>query len=1093
MVRSRLHSIELLESRIAPATFSWNVDRDGNWTSASNWFNVTTGQANDGYPNGVDDIAIFEGHITDDRFIRIRRELGESITLGGLVLTGDISGGFTCSYTISGDLNFEVSSGSASIYASTGFHQINGSSVSTTLRDPLVVTVAGAHLEIMGYMNEGNGSHGLTKQGSGVLRLSDVGDGANTYTGTTMVLEGTLELDRTSAPFAGPLIIGGDNSSATVKLLEPNQIPDTVPVSVLKNGTLDFNGQADTLGSLTLVPTARVLSTLGSTKLAGDLTVTNPSGQPASISLGEALTLTSGNHNFQVAAGVNLEIQTLFGSGLGPSDSLVKTGAGTLILGGKYHNGYAGTIRVDEGTLALAKGFESAAVAGDLVIGDSATPAVLRFDVDHQINDAASITIGRSGTLNLNGHVESVRALTLLTGASTSAKVMTGSGTLTLSDGITIPGNALADTPVSIAGKLQFTADTISFDVGTTLSGAALDFSAAIESSAEAVLVLTGGGATRFSGAATTLPSTIRVEEGTLELAKTPGATAAIRGELIIGSLAGDAAAVRLVTDNQIASLAPVTIFGGATLDLNGHNTTVGPLTIHALAGQPARVVGGGGVLSLGVRIAFAVSAETAGEVQLELDGQLDPAGKPLAFAPAGIPSPGDTFTLISAIPNGALTPFSNAAEGGTALTPGGNFNVTYIGGDGNDLVATPLFISPTIAANGRSATFVDADGDLVTVKLTRGLLSSDQFLILAAGDRGGGQLASLDLRGAADDMKKMALTITAKRPRGGSGDGLVAVGAIEGESLDSVTIKGDLGRIEVADDGVTTPGLKKLAVESLGMRGITTQGAGGNLVSHIEGPIGALSVRQDIAGAELSSDGRIGQVKVGGSIEGGDVNSGSLVADEFGAVTIGGDLAAGQIISTRKIAGVTIGGSILGGAIRAGDDLGKLTVRKDVVGSEDTPVLITARGKEMPTAKADLAIGQITVGGRVEWAQFLAGYGIDTVPDALNGDASIGAVSVGKEWIASDLVAGVDAGADGFFGGVDDVLIGSGADTLVARIASINIKGFTRGSAIAGDGFGIVAQEIGKLTIAKSKQPLTTGVDILTIALDAFAREDVV
>jgi hypothetical protein len=66
----------------------------------------------------------------------------------------------------------------------------------------------------------------------------------------------------------------------------------------------------------------------------------------------------------------------------------------------------------------------------------------------------------------------------------------------------------------------------------------------------------------------------------------------------------------------------------------------------------------------------------------------------------------------------------------------------------------------------------------------------------------------------------------------------------------------------------------------------------------------------------------------------------------------------------------------------------------------------------------------------------------------------------VGRDWRASDLVAGVFAGTDGVFGTDDDTLIAHD-NPIVARIASILIKGTATGTANDSDHFGFVAEQI--------------------------------
>jgi hypothetical protein len=102
------------------------------------------------------------------------------------------------------------------------------------------------------------------------------------------------------------------------------------------------------------------------------------------------------------------------------------------------------------------------------------------------------------------------------------------------------------------------------------------------------------------------------------------------------------------------------------------------------------------------------------------------------------------------------------------------------------------------------------------------------------------------------------------------------------------------------------------------------------------------------------------------------------------------------------------------------------------------------------------------------------AGY--DRNGALVNADAGIGAVALAGSWRASSLAAGASPGADGFFGTADDELI-SGGSSVVARIASILIKGSASGSADEESGrFGFVAEEIGAFSAGSLKLPLTSG-----------------
>jgi hypothetical protein len=208
--------------------------------------------------------------------------------------------------------------------------------------------------------------------------------------------------------------------------------------------------------------------------------------------------------------------------------------------------------------------------------------------------------------------------------------------------------------------------------------------------------------------------------------------------------------------------------------------------------------------------------------------------------------------------------------------------------------------------------------------------------------------------------------------------------------------------------------------------------------------------------------------------------------------------------MSSGRIASVTIGGSIIAGldnssnasiignaSINAGRDIGSITVRGDVVGSvgsggDVTKVIFSAVGQASPTATSDLAIGKITIGGRVEHAQILAGY--DKVV-AKNGNAQIGAVRVGGDWIASDLVAGVLDGGVAGFGDAGDTIIGGGAS--IAKIASIIIGGIVEGTAAGGDLFAFTSHAIGSFKFSATNVPVPAAPG--TVTLSEITGSDVV
>src|SRR4030095_3324483 len=128
---------------------------------------------------------------------------------------------------------------------------------------------------------------------------------------------------------------------------------------------------------------------------------------------------------------------------------------------------------------------------------------------------------------------------------------------------------------------------------------------------------------------------------------------------------------------------------------------------------------------------------------------------------------------------------FDDILIGAALADPGGRMDAgrTYVVYGFSDREAT-------IAADGRSATFTDADGDLVTVKGRAGTLTQANFMLVPAGDVAGGSLLrQLDLSDA--QFAGANVKITAVRTALG-GDGLVHVRFLDatGVNLGKVSLK---------------------------------------------------------------------------------------------------------------------------------------------------------------------------------------------------------------------------------------------------------------------------------------------------------------
>ncbi|MDB5540616.1 MAG: Ca2+-binding protein toxin-related [Devosia sp.] len=307
------------------------------------------------------------------------------------------------------------------------------------------------------------------------------------------------------------------------------------------------------------------------------------------------------------------------------------------------------------------------------------------------------------------------------------------------------------------------------------------------------------------------------------------------------------------------------------------------------------------------------------------------------------------------------------------------------------------------IGPTHKTATFTDVDGDLVTIRTTKGPLTANEFTLTGVNTLGGATLRLIDFQGHSE-LNGTSLSITA-RPQiiGGvrHGDGLVNIGELDasGLALGNVGIGGDLGQFHLGS-GTTVAAARMFVLNSLGLAGLSTQGgANASLTSTFAGTLPVFIVKTSVDG-----------VVVGGG--------------KLGIVRIGGNLTDSQFV----LSGVA----------------------------------------NPKTAAAANVLKLLTVGANFEHSRVLAGF------SAFGGNphVQIGTIRIGGNWVASTVVAGISADADGFYGTADDSVL-PGGGTVASRIASIVIKGQALGTFAPGGHFAITAQQIGAVTIGQTRLPL--------------------
>jgi hypothetical protein len=389
-----------------------------------------------------------------------------------------------------------------------------------------------------------------------------------------------------------------------------------------------------------------------------------------------------------------------------------------------------------------------------------------------------------------------------------------------------------------------------------------------------------------------------------------------------------------------------------------------------------------------------------------------------------------------------------------------------------------------------------DVDGDIVTVKTSKG---TDANLIAAMTTSSagvGGQIREIDLSTNAVFAGTDLIVTVVKKP---GGDGFVNIGAIDATSADggapldlgNISIPGDLGQIDAGNNNISSTGVKSLKVRSLGALGLATQGGAGDLISLVEGGIGSLAVKGDIREATFkATNGSIDALTIGGSLIGGPASESGSVSSSgpIGVLKIAGDIVggagslSGRVVTAIGIKSAFVGGNVTGGlgvdsgSVHAGGTINALTVGGSVVGGPannsgrifsdgDGASIVKVGGNLVGSAgdysgelnfdskRISLTVGGDLVGGSgigSGAADFIFGdsakVGGSIVGGSITGTAAMqgsGVVLVhnaGKLLVKGGIIAGDDNSSGGLYN--------SGAIAASGSIGALTVKGSITGSA---------------------------------------------
>ncbi|MFT3787329.1 MAG: autotransporter-associated beta strand repeat-containing protein [Tepidisphaeraceae bacterium] len=310
---------------------------------------------------------------------------------GTLVLNGSnsYSGGTTIN---GGSVRVAVD---AALGAAAGAVTLNAGTLESTgtftMSRPIVVNNAASTLSVAGtqtltYTGSMSGTGTLTKSGTGTLELS----------GDNLLWDGTFALN-----------------AGTVKLVDFNALGTTIGKSRISGGSMDLNGMF----------VLDYFTAINGTGAAGNGALYNSSATPAFV-LGEIGATNANPGSFTVGAG-DISLDRVVSNG---AITVTKIGSGSLSFTGSLVNTNVGAT-VNSGTLVLAKTGVNA--IGSSLTANAGGTVQLAGSSDDQILNSVTVSIN-GGTLDMNGHAETIGALSGISSGSVTNTAASTTSTLTL-------------------------------------------------------------------------------------------------------------------------------------------------------------------------------------------------------------------------------------------------------------------------------------------------------------------------------------------------------------------------------------------------------------------------------------------------------------------------------------------------------------------------------------------------------------------------------------------------------------------------------------------------------------------------------------
>jgi fibronectin-binding autotransporter adhesin len=770
--------------------------------------------------------------------------------------------------------------------ATTTIASLNGTSGGLLKLNTTNLTVTGGGT-FAGAIQNGTNAGALTVTG-GTLTLN----GANSYTGNTLVNGGTLAIGATGS------LTGSTTVTVTTGALTVASGGSILATTALTdNGAVTFNNAAQTLASLNGTGSTLALNG-GSTALtvSGGGTFGGAiSGTGGTLAVsGGTLTLNGANSytGATTVSGGTLVIGAT-GSLTGSTAVTVNSGALTVASGGSI---LATTALTDDGTTTFNNATTTIAslngTSGGLVKLNTTNLTVSNggtFAGGIQDGASAGALTVSGGTLTLNGANNSYTGTTTVSGGTLvvgATGALTGSTAVTVNSGaltVASGGSILATTALTDDGTTTFNnaTTTIASLNGTsgglvklnttnlTVSGGGT-FAGGIQNGASAGALTVSGGTLTLNGANNSYTGTTTVSGGTLVV----GATGALTGSTAVTVNSG---ALTVASGGSI--LATTALTDDGTTTLNNATTTIASL--NGTSGGLLKLnttnltVTGGGTFAGAIQNGTNAGALTVTGGTLTLNGANSYTGNTLVN--------GGTLAVGA---TGSLTGSTNVTVTTGALT---------VASGGSILATTALTDNAAVTFNNASQTLASLNGATGSLTLNTTNLTLSGGSSFAGVIQNGASAGQLTLSGGTDTLSGAntysgGTSVTAGTlvvaNTTGSATGTGAVTLSSGADLEGTTTGADISGLVTLNGNNTVSS----TVGTLSTGNISVNNAN-NIISM--GTVGALSTITTLNGAAtLAINGTStlnGSLNVGAGTLTGTGTTGAVTVGSGGIVNAGG------------------------------------------------------------------------------------------------------------------------------------------------------------------------------------------------------------